>query len=69
MGGILSNPSAPPAMPTPAPLPDYGAEDRQARLDAVDRRRRGRSGTVATSDRGLVRQNANAPHKKTLLGE
>lgn len=68
MGGMLSGPSAP-QMPAPEPLPDYGAEDRQARLDAMDRRRRGRGGTITTSDRGLVRQIASAPQKKTLLGE
>jgi len=68
MGSLMSSPSAPP-MPAPEPLPDYGAEDKQARLDAMDRRRRGRAGTVTTSDRGLVRQNANATQKKTLLGE
>ena len=56
-------------MPVPKPLPDYGADEQKVRLDAMERRRRGRAGTVTTSDRGLVRTNENAPQKKTLLGE
>lgn len=68
MGGIFSSPSAPP-MPAPEPVPDYGAEEQKARVDAIERRRRGRSGTIVTSDRGLVRTNTNVPKKKTLLGE
>lgn len=68
MGGLLNSPSAPP-MPAPEPLPDPGVNEQQARMDALERRRRGRAGTITTSDRGLVRTNANAPKKKTLLGE
>ena len=68
MGSLMSSPSAPP-MPAPEPLPDYAADEQKARLDAMERRRRGRAGTVTTSDRGLVRTNENAPQKKTLLGE
>ncbi|MBL4613958.1 MAG: hypothetical protein JKY27_03670 [Magnetovibrio sp.] len=71
MGGLISSPSAPPA-PAAAPYvaPDTFAEDEtKARLDAMDRRRRGRSGTIKTSARGLVNLNANAVRKKSLLGE
>lgn len=68
MGGFTSVPSA----PAPAPIPpvDTSAEDEtQSRIDAMERRRRGRSSTIRTSARGLVRPNANAAQKKTLLGE
>lgn len=68
MGSLLSSPSAPP-MPAAEPLADYAADEAKARVDAMERRRRGRAGTVTTSDRGLVRTNEGAAQKKTLLGE
>lgn len=70
MGGILQAPKAP-SIPYVAPreLPDPGAEETALRVEAQDRRRRGRGGTVQTSERGLVSLNANAQPKKTLLGE
>ena len=70
MGGILKAPKAPP-MPTlkPQPQPDYSADEALVRRENLDRRRRGRAGTVKTSERGLVRPNALAPQKKSLLGE
>jgi len=70
MGGILPTPKAP-ALPTYTPLPevDTRADEMALRLDAMERRRRGRGSTVLTSQRGLVRQNEGTPQKKTLLGE
>lgn len=71
MGGILlSAPKAPempmpPAQPNPAATPDPS----QTRIDEMERQRRGRAGTVHTSDRGLVRLNVSTPQKKSLLGE
>lgn len=69
MGGITNTPK-PVVVAPPAPLPDTsGDEEEQARLDAMERRRRGRSGTIHTSARGLVQTNENAAQKKSLLGE
>jgi len=59
-----------PPMPAPEPYVDEAAEEeKQARIDAVERRRSGRAGTIKTSDRGLLRLADDAPKKKTLLGE
>lgn len=70
MAGIMQVPKAPPVQAVaPPPLPDPSADEAAMRLEAMDRRRRGRAGTVQTSERGLVSVNANAPQKKTLLGE
>ena len=67
MGGIFSAPSPPP-LPKP-PTVDTQGEQEQARLDALERRRRGRAGTILTSDRGLVHLAAKQHGKKDLLGE
>ncbi len=55
MGGFLSPSPPPPPAPEPEPATDPDAEDRKRRLDAIDRRRRGRAGTIATSERGVTR--------------
>lgn len=70
MGGMIKAPKAP-SMPIIAPYqqPESGVDETALRVEALDRRRRGLSGTVQTSDRGLVSLNASAPQKKTLLGE
>lgn len=70
MGGIIQAPKAP-SMPTVAPYqqPETGLDETALRMEALDRRRRGRSGTVQTSDRGLVSLNTNTLQKKSLLGE
>jgi len=68
MGGIFSSPSAPP-MPEPQVAVDPGIEASQTRMDRIERNRRGRAGTILTSDRGLVSLNAKAAPKKSLLGE
>lgn len=66
MGGIANifNPPSPPVF-TPAPTVD----EVKLRADILERRRRGRSGTVLTSERGLVTEKDSETPKKTLLGE
>lgn len=69
MGGVLSAPKAPaPYIPVAEPQPQP-QDDTQARVDAIERRRRGLAGTVTTSERGLLALNAGAVQKKSLLGE
>ncbi len=74
MGGFLSifSPpsvaeSAPPALP--APPEDTDETERKRRVEMLARRRRGRAETVATSFKGLLRLAADAPRRKSLLGE
>jgi hypothetical protein len=73
MGGILLGAAKAPSMPMPAPSPRpnlvASPDQTQVRIDELERQRRGRAGTVQTSDRGLVRLNVSAPQKKSLLGE
>ncbi len=73
MGGVFSSPKP----PAPPPLPkvediekDLATDEREARLDDIKRRRRGRAGTIATSWTGskLV-PNSDAQSGKKLLGE
>jgi len=70
MSSLFGSPK-PPA-PSPPVLPDNSEEeDRKKRLATMLRRRRGRSATIATSDRGLltpVGQNTGSA-AKSLLGE
>jgi len=69
MGGFTSAPQAP-AVPAPTPVVDTTVQDEaQQHLDALERRRRGRGGTIQTSERGLVTKNAKTVQKKSLLGE
>ncbi len=74
MGGFL-NLFAPPSAPAPAPLPpappaeDGEETERKRRIEMLARRRRGRAETVATSLKGLLRLAADAPQRKSLLGE
>ncbi|MBI2235767.1 MAG: hypothetical protein HYU60_02220 [Magnetospirillum sp.] len=67
MGGLLGGGQAPSPPPAPLPQPDPEATARQQRLDAMERNRRGRYGTIATSDRGLLEPVAGTG--KSLLGE
>jgi hypothetical protein len=69
--GSLFSPSPPPPPPMPAlPAPDPEAEARQARLKALERRRRGLIGTVATGPRGVLQPpGAAGAAGKTRLGE
>jgi hypothetical protein len=77
--GFSSSAPPPPVVPT-EPLPevkDPTIEERDNRLEGLDRRRRGRSGTVETGFRGILTPKApfdgNASDKfksgKTHLGE
>lgn len=76
MGGIMSSPK-PPAPPPLPPTPDksleegkLAAEEREARLEDIKRRRRGRTGTVNTSWKGAqLSQNPGENTGKTLLGD
>ena len=70
MGGFFSPPSVPPLSPSP-PLIDTGAEERKRRGEAIERRRRGRAGTVVTSERGVLEdasssKASSAPPSATL---
>lgn len=69
MAGLFSAPKPPPPPPPPPPLPDPAEEERKRRLEAIERRRRGRAGTIATSERGLLSLADDAPRRKSLLGE
>lgn len=66
MGGIANifNPPRPPVI-----VKNSAADEAQLRADILERRRRGRSGTVLTSERGLVNVKDNETQQKTLLGE
>lgn len=57
MGGFFSAPSSTPLPPPPPPV-DTGEEERKRRVEAIERRRRGRTGTIATSERGVLDQRA-----------
>ncbi len=68
MGGFFA-PDPPPPAPASPPVAVVAANDgaTQARLDAVERNRRGLYGTIATSDSGLLQ--SQAPAGKSLLGD
>jgi len=73
MGGLFFSPK-PPVLPAPAApvVKDDGADEEKARrerLDLMDRRRRGRGATIATSPRGLLVIEDWVPRRKSLLGE
>ena len=56
MGGVFDSPDPPPA-PPPAPAPepeDPEDEAREARLEAIARRRRGREDTIETGHSGVA---------------
>lgn len=67
MGGLFSAPK-PPAPPPPPPEPDPEEDDRKARLEAIDRRRRGRAGTIETSSKGVMALQETSQDQKKLLG-
>jgi len=66
MGGIANifNPPSPPVVAR-----EPAVDEAKLRADILERRRRGRSGTVLTSERGLVNVKDSETPKKTLLGE
>lgn len=68
MGGLFSSPSPPAPEPTPEPEDPEEAE-REARLEAIARRRRGRSGTIRTSATGTLAPTPGEQTGKTKLGE
>lgn len=68
MGGLFSAPE-PPAPAPPEPAKDPEAEARKKRLEEIDRRRRGRAGTIATSARGLLSPRDGGGETKTLFGD
>tara|TARA_Y100000813_G_scaffold54421_1_gene38084 strand:+ start:701 stop:925 length:225 start_codon:yes stop_codon:yes gene_type:complete len=74
MGGFLgSSPSLPPVA-EPEPTPDPDEEERERRLERLERMRRGRSGLITTSRRGLLDEQDNTAANstatlKTKLGE
>ena len=68
MGGFFSAPKRPAPPPPPPPLPDPEEEARKRRLAALERRRRGRDGTIRTSSKGLLDPINAAFGQKTLLG-
>lgn len=73
MGGLFSAPPPPPTVvappPAPAPAEDPEAAARAARLEALERRRRGLAGTVNTSYRGVLADSLPSMNRKSLLGE
>lgn len=69
MGGLFSAPSPPPLPPTPEPTPDPAIAEEKHRQESIARKRRGRRGLIATSQRGLLGLNDNSIHRPSLLGE
>ena len=66
MGSLFRSPSPPAPPPMPAlPRPDPEMEARKERLAALERRRRGRAGTIITSDTGVLQPPVQG---KRLLG-
>lgn len=64
-------PAAAPSPSAPTTEPAVGVEDgeRRRRLEALARRQRGLTGTIATSPRGLLLLSDTALQRKSLLGE
>lgn len=70
MGGLFGSTPAPaPPAPEPTPADDSAEKERQERIEALVRRRRGREATIATSPRGLLDMTDWLPRRKSLLGE
>lgn len=68
MGGLIRVPKV--AAPTATvAAPDVSSADDQARAAGDERRRRGLSATVATSDRGVTASGLPVASRKSLLGE
>ncbi len=70
MGGIFAAPPPPPA-PHPAPKPavDTQQHEDNPRRERLERKRRGRRETIATTPRGLLSPLHHATRKPSLLGE
>lgn len=70
--------SAPPPSPSPSHAPENSKKseasnqanlERERRLEALRRRRRGVTGTITTSPRGFLASKELAPSRLSLLGE
>jgi len=57
------------AKPSPNAATDQDKLDRERRLEALRRRRRGVTGMIATSPRGYLASRDLAPNRRSLLGE
>lgn len=74
MGGLFPlpkppRPSSAPPLPAVSPgRPNLMKLERDQRLEALQRQRRGRSGMIATSSRGLLAE-STVGEAKRLLGE
>jgi hypothetical protein len=68
MGSIFSTPKPPP-IPAPPPLPDTEGQERERRLESLERRRRGRKGLIKTSPKGSLAPRISNRSGKNLLGE
>ena len=77
MGSLFGAPSAPPPPPPPVlSIPDPEQDSRKARLAALRRRRRGRTGAIQTSPAGAPGSGASSgalrprhgPGRKSDLG-
>ena len=69
MGGLTKSPSLPAMPAVPRPVDTTAEDEATARLKAMERRRRGRGGTITTTERGLMSKAVDVPRRKTLLGE
>lgn len=75
MGGLFRAPAPPAAPPAPQPAaqsasqPSPEDEERARRIAALEARRRGMAGTVATSWRGVLADALPPTNRKSLLGE
>lgn len=69
MGNLFDDTPMPPPLPPLPPGLDAEEEAQQRRLEAIKRRRKGRSGLVVTSSRGLLDKAESDTNRKTLLGE
>lgn len=69
----IDDPALEPETPATSEAPDTANEltedQNKARIAILKRRQRGRSGTVATSWRGVLSERVNGLRRKTLLGE
>ena len=70
MGGVFSAPKPPAPLEVASQQPEDPEEkERAERLADIDRRRRGRQGTIQTAWRGLEQRDENRLAQKKLLGE
>jgi len=68
MGGLFSAPSPAP-VPQPEAVVDPGTEEESRRRELIERKRRGRRGTIATSPKGVLATRNDAGNRRSLLGE